>query len=305
VPSALAASIQRTLVLRLANDMDYAVVDAPADAFGANTPPGRGFLDGREVQVAVIGGEPDLSRQRIAIDRCADAMADRDLLRAPSIESLPTRVALGDLTVDSDRPILGVRDDTLSAIDFEPTGVFLVAGGPRTGTSTTVATMVRSLAAVRPQTKFVLLGQRRSPLSSIVSWAALAEGVTAVERLAAQLPDRLVAAGNGPVAIVIEAVGELLDTEADLPLQALLRACRDRAVFVIAEGEIGSLGGSWPLLQAIKSHRTGIVLQPDQIDGEALFRTPFPRLTRAEFPAGRGLMVQGGQVCKVQVALPE
>jgi S-DNA-T family DNA segregation ATPase FtsK/SpoIIIE len=305
VPSALAASIQRTLVLRLANDLEYAVVDVPADAFGPNTPPGRGFLDGREVQVAVVGGESDLSRQRVAIERCTDAIADRELLRPPPVESLPKRVALGDLTVETDRPILGVRDDTLTAIDFEPSGVFLVAGGPRSGTSTTVATMVRSLATVRPQTEFVLLGQRRSPLSSIVSWAAFAEGVTAVERLAAGLTDGLVGAGDGPVAIAIEAVGELLDTDADLPLQGLLRACRDRGVFVIAEGEISSLGGSWPLLQAIKSHRTGIVLQPDQIDGEALFRTPFPRLTRAEFPAGRGLMVQGGQVCKVQVALPE
>ena len=39
--------------------------------------------------------------------------------------------------------------------------------------------------------------------------------------------------------------------------------------------------------------------------GETLFKTPFPRTTRHEFPAGRGLMVQGGQVTKVQVALPE
>ena len=76
-------------------------------------------------------------------------------------------------------------------------------------------------------------------------------------------------------------------------------------MFVIAEGETGTVGGSWPLLQAVKASRCGIVLQPDQMDGEMLFRTPFGRTTRAEFPAGRGLMVQGGRVHKVQVALPE
>jgi len=59
------------------------------------------------------------------------------------------------------------------------------------------------------------------------------------------------------------------------------------------------------LLQAIKSSRAGIVLQPDQMDGDSLFKTPFPRTTRPEFPVGRGLMVQGGRVAKVQVALPE
>ena len=96
-----------------------------------------------------------------------------------------------------------------------------------------------------------------------------------------------------------------VDTEADMPLQELLRVCRDQGIFVIAEGETSSLTGSWPLLQAVKSHRCGIVLQPDQMDGDTLFRTPFPRTTRPEFPAGRGLMVQGGQVTKVQVAVPE
>jgi DNA segregation ATPase FtsK/SpoIIIE, S-DNA-T family len=197
-----------------------------------------------------------------------------------------------------------VRDDTLSTIDFEPGGVFLVAGGPRSGTSTTIATLVRSLAGVTPQTRFVLFARRRSPLSSIASWAAFAEGVAEIERLAIKLADRPFAVDE-PIAIVIEAVGELLNTDADLALQGLLRACREQGVFVVAEGETGSLGGSWPLLQAIKSHRTGIVLQPDQIDGDTLFRTPFPRLTRAEYPPGRGLMVQGGQVYKVQVALPE
>ena len=74
---------------------------------------------------------------------------------------------------------------------------------------------------------------------------------------------------------------------------------------MIAEGETSSVTGSWPLLQAVKSSRCGVVLQPDQMDGDSLFKTPFPRTTRQEFPPGRGLMVQGGQVCKVQVALPE
>jgi S-DNA-T family DNA segregation ATPase FtsK/SpoIIIE len=41
------------------------------------------------------------------------------------------------------------------------------------------------------------------------------------------------------------------------------------------------------------------------MDGDTLFKTPFPRTTRSEFPAGRGLMVQGGKVTKVQVAVPE
>jgi len=192
----------------------------------------------------------------------------------------------------------------LSAVGFVPGGVFLVAGVPQSGSSTTVATMVRSLVAVEPDTDFVLLGKRRTPLASVGTWAVVAHGVTEIRQLASKLVGRVADAGR-EIVVVIEAVGELLDTEADAPVQELVRVCRDQGVFVIAEGETSSLTGSWPLLQAVKSHRCGIVLQPDQMDGDMLFKTPFPRTTRSEFPAGRGLMVQGGRVTKVQVAVPE
>ena len=105
--------------------------------------------------------------------------------------------------------------------------------------------------------------------------------------------------------VVIESIGDLLNSDADLSLQDFMRACRSVGVFVIAEGETSSVTGSWPLLQAVKASRSGIVLQPDQMDGETLFKTPFPRTTRAEFPVGRGLMAYAGAVRKIQVALPE
>lgn len=305
VPSNLASAVQRELVLRLANDMDYAMVDVPIDAYGPGTPAGRGFLDDREVQVAVIGGSDDLAAQGVAIQRFAVAMVRNGVAPAPPIESLPGRVALSELPTDARRPTIGVGDDTLDAVGFVPEGAFLVAGAPHSGSSTTVATMVRSIAAVRPDTDFVLFGQRRSPLTSVTSWAATAHGAAEVEQLATKLALRLGDAAGRSIVVVIEAIGELLDTDADMPLQELLRVCRDHGIFVIAQGETSTLTGSWPLLQAVKSHRCGIVLQPDQMDGDTLFKTPFPRTTRPEFPAGRGLMVQGGQVTKVQVAVPE
>ena len=135
-----------------------------------------------------------------------------------------------------------------------------------------------------------------------MAWSASAFGATEIERLAAELtadelPDRAV--------VVIESIGDLLNSDADLSLQDFVRACRSVGAFVIAEGETSSVTGSWPLLQAVKASRSGIVLQPDQMDGETLFKTPFPRTTRVEFPVGRGLMAYAGAVRKVQVALPE
>ena len=305
VPSNLASSVQRRLVLRLASETDYAIAGIPADAYGPGTPPGRGFLDGLEVQVAVIGGFGDLARQGVAIERCRVAMVRGGVALAPPIVSLPARVPLGELGAASGRPMIGLSDDTLAAHDFRLEGTFLVAGAPQSGRSTAVATMVRSIAAARPGTDFVLFGQRRSPLTSVTTWAATAHGPTEIEQLAVKLTARLGEAAGRSIVVVIEAIGDLSDTEADLPLQRLVRACRDQGVFVIAEGETSTVRGSWPLLQLVKSSRSGIVLRPDQVDGETLFTTPFPRTTRAEFPPGRGLMVQGGQVRKVQVALPE
>lgn len=306
ISSGLASAIQQQLVLRLANDMDYALVDAPADAFGPATPPGRGFVAGREVQVAVIGGDADVASQAAEIGRLAASMERAGVQPAPPIESLPDRVALSELPATvGEHPTLGVWDETLDAIGLAPTGTFLVAGAPHAGTSTTVATIVTSVAAARPDSEFVLFGQRRSPLTNIVPWGATAHGDAEIAELAQRLATRLASVEGGRLVVVIEAIGELLNTEADLPLQELIRACRDADAFVVAEGETSSLTGSWPLLQAVKINRSGIVLQPDQMDGDTMFKTPFPRTSRAEFPAGRGLMVQGGRVRKVQVALPE
>ena len=61
---------------------------------------------------------------------------------------------------------------------------------------------------------------------------------------------------------------------------------------------------SWGLPRAMKAARHGLLLQPDQTDGDSVLRTALPRLQRADFPPGRGVHVRSGQVRTVQVALP-
>ncbi len=302
VSPGLASTIQRRLVFRLANDMDYALVDVPSDAFASPTPPGRGFLDRDEVQIGVVGGSPNVAVQAAALDQLAISMERALVVPCPPIEALGEHIRLSELPglVDH-RPALGVCDDNLSPIGFETTGAVLVTGPPRSGRSTTVATMIRSIAAVESRS-FVLFGADRSPLSSMVAWTAAGFGAIDIARLATELNAEGI---SDRIVVVIESIGDLLNTDADLPLQDLVRACRSAGGLVIAEGETSSVAGSWPLLQSVKANRSGIVLQPDQMDGETLFKTPFPRTTRAEFPAGRGVIVCGGVVRKLQVALPE
>ena len=53
---------------------------------------------------------------------------------------------------------------------------------------------------------------------------------------------------------------------------------------------------------AVAHHRRGIALRPETYDGDSLFKVPFPKVARHEFPAGRGIFVENGRF--VPVYLP-
>ncbi|HWL44884.1 MAG TPA: FtsK/SpoIIIE domain-containing protein [Ilumatobacter sp.] len=306
VSTSLASAIQRRLVLRLANEMDYTMLDTPADALDQTSPPGRGFVDGVEVQVAVLGGETNMALQADEIARLIEAMKRAGVGVAPPIESLPEAVPLSGLPDLADGlPTLGIWDETLQPIGFVPSGAFLVSGPPLSGKTTTVATIATSLQRACPRLKLVLFGARRSALVGVVPWACSALGPADIVTLASDLATEITEAEPGTFAVFVESIGELLNTEADFPLQELLKACRASEQFVVAEGETSSVTGSWPLLQTVKVSRAGIALQPDQMDGDSLFKTSFPRVNRGDFPFGRGLLVVAGKHYRVQVALPE
>jgi S-DNA-T family DNA segregation ATPase FtsK/SpoIIIE len=166
-----------------------------------------------------------------------------------------------------------------------------------------VETLIASLRRVRPSLKVAYFGQRRSSLAA-GAWERRAVGAAEAAALAQTMLEERGA--SWPDAdqwiVVLDGVGEFLNSDADYPLQDLLRACRSHGVFVIAEGETSDLGSSYPLLQVIKASRCGVVLQPDQGDGDSLFRTPFPRVSRAEFCEGRGMFVRAGRARRMQVA---
>jgi S-DNA-T family DNA segregation ATPase FtsK/SpoIIIE len=226
----------------------------------------------------------------------------------PRIASLPELVDPTSLPVEIEgRPVLGIWDETLQPVGFDPTGVFLVAGAPQSGKSNTVAWLVRSLLRCQPTHRFALFGTRRSTLVGAVDWDHRALTPDDMEDLATELTQLVT--DDDPstqgLVVVIESIGELLNGPADLPLQDLVKACRTMDRFVIAEGETSTIGSSWPLLQAVKSNRYGIAMQPEQIDGDNIFKTAFPRMNRAEYPQGRGLFVRSGRLARVQVPLVE
>ncbi len=304
LPAALSSSIQRKLALRLANEMDESMLGVPKEGFPDETPPGRGFLSGAEVQVAVLAGSMDATVQAAATLRLAESMRRSGVAEAPGVERLAEHVRLSDLPPQvGGRPTIGIADEGLVPFGLDPTGMFLIAGPARSGRSTALSTIVTSLSRFRPDMKYAYFGQRRSPLAGR-SWDRAAVGMQECVTQAQAMIDE--ASGDWTDAsawtVVIDGLGEFINSDADYPLQDLLRLCRSNGVFVIADGETTDVGGSWPLSQAVKAARHGLVLQPDQSDGDSLFRTSFARMSRADFPPGRGMYVKSGRAHRIQVA---
>ena len=73
----------------------------------------------------------------------------------------------------------------------------------------------------------------------------------------------------------------------------------------MAEGESTAWNSPWPLVMEIRNARTGLLLQPDQPDGDTLLRTSLPRVRRADLPPGRGFWVTAGKALKVQLPLAD
>ncbi len=71
---------------------------------------------------------------------------------------------------------------------------------------------------------------------------------------------------------------------------------------MLAEADTVTAPNAWQLFAELKTARAGIALQPEETDGLTLFRTAFPRVTRTDFPVGRGIMVDSGRITRVQVA---
>ncbi|MBO9578387.1 MAG: phosphopeptide-binding protein, partial [Microbacteriaceae bacterium] len=310
VPSGVASVVRRRVVLRLTEDAAYSALGAPKDVLDDASPPGRCLVDGLETQIAVFGAQATVST---AADQAgalaAYVEAQPAIPVAPPIESLPALVPAAQMPARiAGRPVLGISDETLALTGFDPSGAFLLSGPPLGGRSNALAWLVESLHRFDPALELVYLGNARSGLPAALPWASTAVHLDDVAALAKELSARISAAsaegdGGGRLAIVIESVGEFIQTPADQALAELVRQAKRHGHFVLGESEVAGWGGSWPLLAEFKNARRGLLLQPDPMEGDLLLKTAIPRTTRTEFPPGRGVYVERGRAARVQIPL--
>lgn len=305
VPTALASAIQRRVVLRLADDNDYGMLGLPSDVMGAGSPPGRGLLDDYEVQIAVLGGTPDVLAQAAAIAKLAKSMAKAGVVPAAPVGRLPDVIDLDELpSMPAGVAGLGISGTDLAATGFETRGSFLIVGPPGSGRTTALATSAVSAGRVRPHAAAYFFGSKRSPLLGLPSWAGTATTQQQATTLATEIAQLLAADDSREITVVIEGVADFSGTDADLAMQEMAKAVIATDNLLLCESEVSAMGASFGLTALAKTSRAGIALQPDQLEGNTVFRTPFPRINRADFPPGRALLVRRGQVDTVQVAIP-
>lgn len=308
VPSSVLASVQRRLVLRAADEQEYSFLGVASDVLDQTSPPGRGLWGDYEVQVALLGGHPNVAVQAAAISALADELGDSWKGPEPiKIGRLSDEVHSSDMP-DSigGLPVLGVADETLEPTPWYPEGCLLVTGSINSGRTETFAGIINSLGRARSGMKAVRFAPAKSRLTELVQFAASYEKPSAVVNAAEELKSHLERGGIKPekACVVIERASELEMTEAAYALESLVRECLERDVVVLVDSDSASLSVCGPLMQVIAASRHGVAVQPDSLDGDRFFRTEFPPVGSREFPANRALYVRKGALLKVQTAVP-
>jgi S-DNA-T family DNA segregation ATPase FtsK/SpoIIIE len=303
VNTATSSAFQRRVVHRLADEGSYALLDAPSDVLSSTSPPGRAVVDGMEAQIAIVGGHTGVAEQSKALQSLAEAMLRAGRAVAEPIGALSTEIDPATLpTSIGDQPVLGVSDDTLDAMPFDDTGAILLAGPPASGRTSALRWLIHSIGAAHPKVTRYYIGNPRSTIGAQPGWEATARTVEDAADLAKEITSVVNSTGAGTkVLVVIEQIGDFLSTSADSSIVELIKAVKRSDHVLIADSETSQWSSSWPILAEVKAARTGFLLQPDGLEGENLLRTPLPRVSRSEFPPGRGYFIARGKATRVQL----
>jgi len=321
----LASIVDNRLVLRLADRADFALIGIPPRAVPTHLPAGRGFLvdDLVQTQLCLLDPDPAGAAQLDALARIAASASARDHglrseARPRRADPLPTKISLNEIFADGPTPgrpaiggpapseprdggharvPIGVGGDELATISvdlLEHGPAFVVAGPPRSGRSTALATLAVGLR--KNGWPVVAITARSSSLRSHVEtvFDATDPGLEAV-----------LSGVQGPLAVLVDDAELVTDTAAAAMLDRLMRGARDAGHIVAIAGNTEDLAvGFRGFVVDARRCRTGVLLTPrSPLDGEAL-GIRLPRDTGGRTPPGRGLFVARGETTPLQLAMP-
>ena len=312
--------VDSKLVLKLTERSDYSLANLNPRKLPDDIPPGRAFRSESavEVQIALLTADPSGAAQAAALREIAARATRRDAeleaARRPfRLDALPTTLTLADALertgperAQAGWALVGVGGDELRGRGvhlFDGAPTFLIAGPPKSGRSTVLGTMTRTL--LDGGASVVVLAPRTSPLRELAGTpgvAAVLTGADVTEEELAPLLDGI------PNRVLVVDDGELLrDATAKDWLRDLVRGARDAGLGILLAGDISEVASGFSGWQVeVRKNRSGILLSPQNItDGDLVgARLPRSSITPGVQP-GRGLANLGdGELTLLQLPTP-
>jgi S-DNA-T family DNA segregation ATPase FtsK/SpoIIIE len=317
VAGRMAAMCEEKLAFKLAEKDDFGMIGLRAKDLPDDIPPGRCFRasSGVEVQVALLDADASGQGQAAALRAIAASCASRDAavpqsLRPFRVDMLPSRIPFADAW--GLRPaagpmwaMVGVGGDELAAYGpdmADGVPAFIVAGPAKSGRSTILASMARSLLAAG--TSVVLAAPRPSPLRYLAGQqgvAAVFEGLDIDEE---EFRSALEEAGERCVVLIDDA--ELVkDCDAAGILSEILNRGTDTGRALVFAGDADSICvgfGGWQV--DAKRARRGCLTAPQSLpEGQLIGATLTHAMTGAPSRPGRALLHLGDGTI-LTVAIP-
>ncbi|MFI6435212.1 FtsK/SpoIIIE domain-containing protein [Streptomyces sp. NPDC050759] len=313
----LAAHNDQRLLLRQADPSDYNLAGMSRHKVPKHIPAGRCWLapSGIEAQIALLPAEEGAD-QGDALREIGRRTTARDATvpqaRRPfGIAELPALIgfqeAVDQVPEANRRPLwalLGVGGDTGEPLGYDFAaggGSFMVAGPPRTGRSTTLASMCVSL--LLGGTSLVVITPRESQLRQLAAHD-LAQVLTDPDPSPEAVTEALKAVEGKPTVVVVDDADLLLSCKADKVLRQVAAAGRDRRQGLLLAGLPESMSSLGWVGMARRSRR-GVLLGPKSIaEGDLIGVRIATEQVRTPLPAGRGWTAsESGTPIMVQVPL--
>jgi S-DNA-T family DNA segregation ATPase FtsK/SpoIIIE len=161
---------------------------------------------------------------------------------------------------------------------------------------------VNSIRRFDPSVRLFHIAGRRAQLTDFAPWMRSATTIDAAKALAKELIEVITDETiPGRLMVVVEGVPQFGDTEAERPMKEMFQAINRSEHFLVGDADVSLLSSGFGFIGDFKAGRQGVALKPDAFDGDSVFKTPFPKVKRADSPEGRGIFVQNGRLVTVQL----
>ncbi|MGV9354553.1 FtsK/SpoIIIE domain-containing protein [Streptomyces misionensis] len=318
---------ENKMALQLSDPADVSLIGLNPRKVPAKIQPGRAFRarGGVETHVALLAEDPGGQSQSAALQAIGASAKDRDSAvprsRRPfRVDVLPGRIAYEEAWELRDAQeiramrhggrlwsMAAVGGDQLTALGpdlADGTPGFVIAGPARSGRSTALLTMARSLLSVGTQV-IVAAPRPQSPLGRLRGAEGVA-GFFAGDDLAPADLEAAVERLPGPGVIVMDDAELLRTCDAGEYLQSVLRGATGRDLAIVIAGDAEDVCGGFSGWQVdLKKARRGLLLSPQNMSDADLIGARLQRgSTGQPVQPGRGLLHLGdGRLYTVQVPL--